>query len=1605
MDCSQLLKNLIYLNNKNDWVTTPDLQAVGLSVNTELHLFICCESALTAVNYIQHFSRAQTHKGVKLGQCVTKAVAHFQIANHYPSLAGSRTARPIISGLPSKDKQFGCPECGYAAHRKTVATHMTKDHPGSRLAIEEGLVTQVLNDGTAKTKSCIRVKPATEADITSADPSGLLVQIKAFELVQDYQVPNARMVSPWLMGTLWHKEIEKHQDHIQDLCDLVSMPKDDEFPKLRDCVKEYFYQATSLIDDTELLVLRKLNTHDIDAGMINHTPLHEHHQGNKTLDQYLVPLLHLLAALMRSSPHYTLPTSPELDEALDEFESMSTSSLHKVLMALWKTFWRSSKDAKAADPTMKFLCLFRLKSDGSFHTAKDTTRPITQLCRGIQLAILTEIHALVDSNVATNQMEAWDMVVPFVKNNELTSFASLTSLQHLATNLSMSTMSMPQINWLDRKKWHNLQYLGNPISLEQLQTMVGNLEDEIVTLWEGKVLLGLGLHIEYGDLADNLVNATPGYSFLKDPRNPFADHKHTLVEHIFSDAALVKRFVVCAPGSDVAQLNVMEARKWLSDLAALEALVMVAAEESNGGVTRGTELTSMLAENTEFRNRNLAGLGKYVAMIRQYDKTTNNAQSDKVIPLALSAFLADILIQIHTLARPFAQYLSSVIWPTDTKLQQDYSSMLFMDMGRQFTSDKVSAVMGQKSLDVLDWKMTLQPHRHINIAFRRMHCSSSLDSEDATTAANAMSNGHSLQTENRIYGISPDALVGAAEDVFQVYLQTSTHWQRKIRVVPGGMGLSYKEAHHKHFDKLVPSDNEAGEDDSIQSELKTMLKQQQTLLRQMFEISERLETKVETLEQNVVHLTDVVKGTNYKVNSRDRLASRYQPGEDDEFSITSILSSRPGSPMMVEPGSDETVVAAAEQVAVAAVAEQVIVRKRPADKPVSTRAPLPNVPTPPVVQRQTPADKPVTTKAPLPKVHSSAAIRPTVARKTKGPETDVLDALRKIYGPDATWKSHQQYQAVKALLDLDSDVIVTLPTGAGKTLLAVLCALVENGYTVVILPLIALIEDWERRLKGLGIPYERFKNGQDELRGDANLILVTSDMAKSPSWAKAIAMLNQTRPVLRQVVDEGHYYATDHGFRPQALDNAFQLRQFPTQIAIFTATAPEPIRNYLIDQFELSNPVHIKGSIHRAELTMEIHTTANSFISQVDLAKRIIAEEMESKAFRSSNENRYLIFVTSLAEGKVAADKLGLPLYHANSAENPISDQDRWEMYDNWLKGVFLGMVCTNAMGGGNDYAHVRFSIHLGQPFDMILFNQQKGRTARDEEPGTNYVIAPSRPFTSGKSKNHPIYGDMTGRKAVQDLLFKRDLEYPSSCYYYQETKFFDGHGQTCTDLGRASLCAPCLQGNHLPLDSEFSTPQENLAMSMIQPAIEVETLKRKRDEAFGPSTERARKRAANIVQDKMGNISGFRDLLTRLGNVCGYCIVCKVPNPGQHNYKECPNIDESVRSDFGMMKSAIDYQGASRPCFRCHIASSGQDALHPAFVTGKVTCEYPNLVLGLAFGVRRDKVLREAAEKEFKVPSDGWDTFRDFGSWFSQAHPTDKWRSMAFLRWYAQLK
>lgn len=160
-----------------------------------------------------------------------------------------------------------------------------------------------------------------------------------------------------------------------------------------------------------------------------------------------------------------------------------------------------------------------------------------------------------------------------------------------------------------------------------------------------------------------------------------------------------------------------------------------------------------------------------------------------------------------------------------------------------------------------------------------------------------------------------------------------------------------------------------------------------------------------------------------------------------------------------------------------------------------------------------------------------------------------LSKLRELYGHDAKWRCTKQRDSVRALANLQEDVILALRTGIGKTAIAVLPSMVENGYTIIVVPLISLMDDWKRRLTEFGIPFQHFKGKEThELNGNANIILVSSDVAKNEHWRQCIGQLNEHRPVLRMIIDEAHYYFTDVGFRSHAMSNAFTLRHMPMQV-------------------------------------------------------------------------------------------------------------------------------------------------------------------------------------------------------------------------------------------------------------------------------------------------------------------------------------------------------------------------------------------------------------------------------------------------------------------------
>jgi bloom syndrome protein len=198
-------------------------------------------------------------------------------------------------------------------------------------------------------------------------------------------------------------------------------------------------------------------------------------------------------------------------------------------------------------------------------------------------------------------------------------------------------------------------YLGEKISLEQLQKVLAKLEEEIVESWEDKIMFNTNLHVKYGELSDNLANTNPGYSFISNPLNPFAAHRHSLVEAMQKKPDLAAYFMYEASGVAELQLNMDYSRNWLCDLAEFEGLVMLYTEFTLGALIRWTELASLQMQNTQYCLRNALGVGKFLALVRQYDKTTNTAQRDRFIPHAASGFVADLLIQLHTFARPFAQ--------------------------------------------------------------------------------------------------------------------------------------------------------------------------------------------------------------------------------------------------------------------------------------------------------------------------------------------------------------------------------------------------------------------------------------------------------------------------------------------------------------------------------------------------------------------------------------------------------------------------------------------------------------------------------------------------------------------------------------------------------------------------------------------------------------------------------------------------------------------------------------------------------------------------------------------------------------------------------------
>ncbi|XP_069129051.1 ATP-dependent DNA helicase Q5-like [Argopecten irradians] len=333
------------------------------------------------------------------------------------------------------------------------------------------------------------------------------------------------------------------------------------------------------------------------------------------------------------------------------------------------------------------------------------------------------------------------------------------------------------------------------------------------------------------------------------------------------------------------------------------------------------------------------------------------------------------------------------------------------------------------------------------------------------------------------------------------------------------------------------------------------------------------------------------------------------------------------------------------------------------------------------------------------------------------------------------FKSKLQKQATRCVLHGNHDVFISMPTGAGKSLCYQLPARYGKvGVTLVVSPLIALMQDQLEHLDHLKIPSETLNSKQTvkekkRVLGDLNsakprtrLLYITPEQAATDGF-KAVADSLIKKNLLRYlVVDEAHCVSQwGHDFRPDYLKLGQLRKKMPGIPCIaLTATATAQVVTDIEKQLQLKTPVKkFKSSCFRSNLFYDVamkEVIGNPYGDLNQFARTALncLKGHESEIDNWSEFGCGIVYCrTRNACDEVASHltRLGMPSkpYHAG-----LKNDVREEIQSSWMEGNFPIIAATISFGMGVDKANVRFVAHWTLPKSMAGYYQESGRAGRD---------------------------------------------------------------------------------------------------------------------------------------------------------------------------------------------------------------------------------------------------------------------------------------------------
>lgn len=415
------------------------------------------------------------------------------------------------------------------------------------------------------------------------------------------------------------------------------------------------------------------------------------------------------------------------------------------------------------------------------------------------------------------------------------------------------------------------------------------------------------------------------------------------------------------------------------------------------------------------------------------------------------------------------------------------------------------------------------------------------------------------------------------------------------------------------------------------------------------------------------------------------------------------------------------------------------------------------------------------------------------------------DILKEYFGHKA-FRGGQE-EVVNALMN-GRDAVGIMPTGAGKSVCYQVPALMMQGMTVVISPLISLMKDQVSSLlqSGIKAAFINSSLNAEETRqvyrraysGDIKILYVTPERLLTEGFLN----LSKQGGISMITVDEAHCISQwGQDFRPSYLKIADYIAALPKRpvVSAFTATATVRVKRDIIRLLELNDPIEVTRGFDRKNLSFSVLRPKNKYSSLVGILNK--DKERCAVIYCLTRKTTDEVCMKLNADGFTAAR------YHAG-----LSDEERRRSQEDFIYDRKNIMVATNAFGMGIDKSNVGLVVHYNMPKDLESYYQEAGRAGRDGSEAECILLYSGSDVRMNRflieNSNDDINPELTDEMRAE--IRKKDIERLNKMNAYCSTadclrqfilKYF---GDTAPDYcGNCSNCLTNFENVDITIDAQ----------------------------------------------------------------------------------------------------------------------------------------------------------------------------------------------------------